>query len=1162
LDHVAKVLTDGSQGRRAAERIVLLCFLGSGMSGLIYQVIWVRQLVLVFGATTFAASTVLTAFMGGLAIGSYYSGRRCETYARPLRLYGLLEIGIGLYGMAVPLIFAVLPRVYEPIWLRLHLSFLALTIIRFALATLVLIVPTALMGATLPVLSLFYARDHRLVGLRVGWLYSINTFGAVIGAAASGFILIPAVGMHATTTIAAAMNVLLGVVALATDRSARSSIVHSGHNGPAPAVDERGGLFGRLRQRPSPSDKQASSAGPAIRVPNNPTRLGTNIALAAFAASGFVALSYEVIWSRVLALIIGSSVYAFSIMLATFLIGLAAGASLVSRAVDRMKNPAVFFGLIEIGIGVSSLIGAYCFNQLPYVFIGLYRWLGSSNMAVLLLVRFLVASMVMIVPTLLMGALFPLVVRIVHARPGGIAPAPDRDASAPGQSGPTSSASRTVGQVYSVNTVGAIAGAFASGFILVPWLGLLDSLRLCVAINFVIAGGLFLGLRQVSGEADARRRDSIPRKSGKRDTRAKQEAMPGRFTRRLALAAAGFLLLATGVLKPTWDVAVMSSGVYRYAPSISKLNRREFFDYFASGGQGETIFYKEGITATVVVQRQNGGRVLKVNGKPDASTAGDLPTQVLIGSMPLLVREKTDDVLLIGLGSGVTLGSVEQFPVKHVTCVELEPAVIEASHFFDDVNHRSLDDPRLKLVANDGRNFIDTTDERYDAIISEPSNPWLTGVANLFTLEYFKRGAEKLKDDGVFSQWLQIYEMPPEDVKTLIATFQAVFPRVYLFRGAEGDLMLLGSKRQLPLDLGIIRSHLADPRVAADLGRVHVNSAADFVSRFYLGPAELSRLAAGAQLNTDDNALIEFSAPRRVGIDEETIARNLKTLLALAASPVPYLGGDFIEDPEGAPEAVFAPAAHFESHGAADFLLDAALGAIKRDDLDRAEQFAGYSIELGETARAHAIMGEIRSAKGDGDAGLEEWRQALALDPANFFTLIDVGKYYLMKQDPGQAAPYLDRALQQDARSSRAHHLRGLAYQASGDNAHAVGEYRLALPDGKYARSIQTFYLNFGTALVSLGLYEEAAQMLEEYCKLAPNDPDGHYQLGAAYEVLAERSVQDPFTDRVIEELKRAAALRPDHAMTHYYLSKAYRRLGLYDQANSEFELYERLSRQ
>ncbi|MFY9571555.1 MAG: fused MFS/spermidine synthase, partial [Blastocatellia bacterium] len=218
-----------ANSRRDATWVVLLCFFASGVSGLVYQVVWVRELVLVFGATTFAVSTVLTAFMGGLALGSYYFGRRSETVARPLRLYGLIEIGIGLYGLAVPLIFAALPSIYHSFWSSLQLSFFALSIARFVVATLVLIVPTALMGATLPVLSSFYARDSRRIGLRVGSLYALNTFGAVLGAAATGFVLIPVLGMKAATIAAATMNILLGAVALTVSRRAESRTPQEAH---------------------------------------------------------------------------------------------------------------------------------------------------------------------------------------------------------------------------------------------------------------------------------------------------------------------------------------------------------------------------------------------------------------------------------------------------------------------------------------------------------------------------------------------------------------------------------------------------------------------------------------------------------------------------------------------------------------------------------------------------------------------------------------------------------------------------------------------------------------------------------------------------------------------------------------------------------------------
>jgi spermidine synthase len=1127
------------------------------MSGLVYQVVWVRELVLVFGATTFAVSTVLTAFMGGLALGSFYFGRRSHKITRPLRLYGILEIGIGIYGLAVPFIFAALPIVYHPFWRWLQLSFFAISLVRFIFAALVLIVPTALMGATLPVLSSYYARDAERIGLRVGSLYSLNTFGAVLGAAATGFVLIPTLGMHATTVTAAAINIILGAVALKVSSAGESKDADLGlddnraaEEGPLAPQEKRrffAWLFVLMRAyRPrngkrvsdteqmattqsatKQTEREARPASPrrASKATERLSRSEIITVLGGFAVSGFIALSYEVIWSRVLALIIGSSVYAFSIMLTTFLVGLAVGASLASRLVDRIRRPMLAFALIEIGIGVTSFAGAYLFNDLPYVFVQLYRWVGSNSFGVILFARFLIASLVMILPTLLLGALFPLVVKTVSA--GG-----DRQRSG-----------RTVGDAYAANTVGAIAGSFASGFILIPWLGLLGSLKLCAALNFVVAAALFIVSRASVAEEMSKRTKG---KGGKGDAGNKKAAFAYPPTRPV-YSWAGIVLSAVFIIgvvlfEPPWDSEVMSSAVYRYAPQLSNKSKQELFEYLKSG-QGETIFYKEGITATVAVQRQGGGRVLKVNGKPEASTAGDMPTQILIGTLPLLVRQQTDDVLLIGLGSGVTLGSVEQFPAKRITCVELEPAVVEASQHFQDVNNRPLDDPRLRMISNDGRNFIYTTSEKFDVIVSEPSNPWLTGVANLFTLEYFKRGAERLKEDGLFSQWLQIYEMAPEDVRTLVATFRAAFPYVYVFRGAEGDLMLLGSKSGQRLNLPVINSHFDDPKIAADLKRINTTSASDLLSRFYMGPDEVTGLSEGAPLNTDDNALIEFNAPRRVGTAEETIELNVKQLLAAARSPSPYFEG----------QKSFAL-------DEANLMVAIALSAVKRDDRARAEQFISYSLEFADTAQAHSMLGELRFARGDETGAVEEWQTALALEPNHFYTLINLGKLYLTRQDIARSAPYLDRAIAIDANSARARHLRGLAYQATGDNARAALEYRKALPDVQYARGVQTFYLNFGTALAQIGLYAEAAQMFEEYARLQPNDFEAHFQLGSAYEILSERSLDDQMTRRAVEELKLAIALQSNHAMAHYYLSKAYRRLEMYDEAEMAFERYERLS--
>jgi tetratricopeptide (TPR) repeat protein len=247
-----------------------------------------------------------------------------------------------------------------------------------------------------------------------------------------------------------------------------------------------------------------------------------------------------------------------------------------------------------------------------------------------------------------------------------------------------------------------------------------------------------------------------------------------------------------------------------------------------------------------------------------------------------------------------------------------------------------------------------------------------------------------------------------------------------------------------------------------------------------------------------------------------------------------------------------------EHRSTAELLIDMALGAIKRDDARRAEQFVDYSLGLLQTARAYSVRGEISLTRANPKAALESWEHALGLEPGHFYTLINLGKYYLQQQEAEKAAEYLDRAIRVDPDSARARHLRGLAFQAIGDVAGAVGEYRRALPDRNYVKGIKTFYLNFGTALASLGLYEEASQMLEEYTALVPGDFDGQYHLGAAYEIIAERTLDDLYTHRAIERLSRAVALKPTQAMPHYYLSKALRRLGRYDEAEAEFELYER----
>ncbi len=728
-------------------------------------------------------------------------------------------------------------------------------------------------------------------------------------------------------------------------------------------------------------------------------------------------------------------------------------------------------------------------RELPYTFLVLFRAFAGSATALLLGTRMIAAALVMLAPTILLGAIFPLVVRAAIGRVDAVG--------------------RVVGRLYSVNTLGAIVGAFATGFALIPLLGVEGTLVAAVGFNLVAAALVVLASESAS--------------------------------RWLRIGVALFLVVLTAFLaplRPEWDPAVMASGVYRYAPSIKATTRSEFYQYYANKGDGETVYYRDGVSATVAVQKQLGYTILKVNGKPDASTAGDLPTQALVAHLPLLAHPDPKSALVIGWGSGVTVGAALTHPLDTVTAVELEPAVVEASHFFDDANGRPLKDPRLELLLNDGRNFLVGTDRRFDVIISEPSNPWLSGVANLFTREYFDAGAARLNEGGIFCQWLQIYEMRPADVETLLATFAHSFQTVYVFRGASGDLMLLGARTPFSLDFQRIDGRiLAAGPVATGLARIGVRSAAALLSRLYLTPPAVAEFTRGAPLNTDDNARIEFQAPLHVGVaGEETESSNVSALEGAAKPVLPFIAG--------APDSL---------------LEDMAISAIARSEPRRAEKFVDEALSRGESARAHSILGELRAAAGRDEEALAEWQRAIAIAPDDLATNLDLGKYYLGKGNFDFALAHLDRAVAAAPDNPRAHHLRGIALQARGGAAEAaLEEIEKARSDGRYLENNPALGLAYGRALRDVGRYDEARAPLEAYTAKVTDDPIGFFELGQLDLIEADRALDAAKYAKAEQAFVRALTIDPTFADAHRSLSLTYRKQGRLDEAQSEFTLFER----
>jgi len=790
-------------------KLIAICFLLSGGTGLIYEVLWARMLGLVFGATMVAISAVLAAFMGGLALGSWLAANSAAKVKRPLRVYAFLEIAIGLYALAVPLLFRGIDRVYAHVWQQFHPGFYGFAFARFLLATVVLLVPTALMGATLPVLAAALQRSSGNTASAVARLYTWNLFGAIIGAIAAGFFLLPQCGVRATIWIAAATNLVIGVAAFLLDAKAADS---------QSDVDD---LSVHDTGMAHPLTRQAA-------VLTQPQRQKTFWLFCAF-TSGFVTISMQVVWSRMLAMIIGSSTYAFSMVLALFLAGLALGGYLASAKQDanaRWLRRAVL--VIEILTAFTLFLSLRITSATPDFLISTGFRLGINSLIGLLALQIAAAALLILLPATLMGMVMPLVLMWAGTR--------TQDELSVDSS---QSSGRLVGQSYALNTIGAIAGSVVAAFVLIPGTSTRFTI-FCVAAICIIAGGIAY--------------------------EPKRATFDRALARSLAIGGAAAIVIAMFVVWPRLNLNALSTGAYDSYVRVLARARGDVPDKDQTDGAGnhQLLMYEEGRTATVSVRRDWGITSVAINGRTNASDAGDMPTQVMLGQLGVLTAPRTGRALIVGFATGVTAGSVLQSPIESMDCVEIEPAAVASSRFFEHVNNHPLSDPRLHLIIDDARTYLRINPATYDIIISEPSHPWVPGVANLFTREFFALGRARLKDDGVFVQWLQIYQLSTESLRSVLATFHEAFPYVAVFRvqgAAKGkDLILLGSRMPIRLDRMNVR--LNDLRTKADLERVGIKSADDVQAWFVCDETQLDPALAGSVINTDDNMHVETVAPR------------------------------------------------------------------------------------------------------------------------------------------------------------------------------------------------------------------------------------------------------------------------------------------------------------
>jgi spermidine synthase len=768
--------------------VIGLCFVLSGATGLIYEILWARMLGLVFGATTLAISTVLAAFMGGLALGSAIAGKLGRRIRKPLSTYGWMEIGIAIFALLVPFLFQWVDNIYAWIWQQFHPGFFAFSVWRFVLSSLLLLVPTTLMGATLPVLSaaLVSSREHD--SNAVTRLYSCNLLGAILGTLAAGFLLLPILGVRMTIVVAASINILVGIIAIVQQRKSVTvaETKESAEINDGPEIVEGYGFW----------------------------------LLAAF-VSGFVTISTQVSWTRWLSMIIGSSTYAFSIVVSLFLIGLAGGAWIIGRSKSKEALRTTIIK-VEIFTALAVFLSLFVVSKIPNLLVVLGLKLQVGSWPALLALQIMSAALLVLVPALLMGMVMPLV--LVWA----------------GSS--KTRAVSLVGRSYAINTLGAIAGAFITGFILIPRTSAKFTIIVAAAMCVLVAGVAFKPAANATEPA---------------------------LRRALAIGAVPIVWIVLMVAAPSISLIDLSVGAYDSLIRVLAQTREGIVNETAQQSEGkavrELLMYEEGPTSTVTVRRDQDTVSMAINGRTNASDSiYDMPTQVMLSQVPMLVAPKIGNGLIIGYATGVSVGSMLQSPIESVTCVELEPATVRGSKFFNHVNNQPLNDPRTHLIIDDARTILRVTPNRYDVIVSEPSHPWVPGVANLFTQEFFEMGRSRLSDQGVFVQWLQIYQLSTESLRSVLATYHKVFPHVLVFRvgglNKGKDLILMGSNT--PLNLDKIKERILDERIAKEIARVELKSEADVRSWFVCDEKKLGPAVAGAVINTDDNMHIETTVPK------------------------------------------------------------------------------------------------------------------------------------------------------------------------------------------------------------------------------------------------------------------------------------------------------------
>ena len=839
---------------------MLLALFLSGLAGLMHEVVWAKLLANLTGSTAKAHAVVLAVFMGGLAIGAVWFGRRSDKRERPLKVYVALEVLIGLYCLVLPFLTQGAGALYESLAGATFEQPGLKLVLRLVLALVVVMAPAVMMGGTLPVLARYLIQEVAQTRKAVASLYALNNIGAVLGSGAAGFYLLPELGIWSALGVASTMNFVAAALVWLAD--SRMQFVAAEESKPTATLEGPHYTAGQFRAT-----------------------------LWALALSGFAAMGYEIVFLRLIGLGFGSSNNSFTVMLMCFITGIGIGSWIVSLV--NVKRPLWWLAASQVAVLVSLIAITPLMERLPYVISSLRTDLlvfanpddpiPSGEVAwgyeLFLAGQAGYCFLMLLLPTICIGFGFPLVSQI--------------------QARSAASIGGTIGNTYAWNTIGNVLGVIVTSLVLMPLGGVDGSFH----FNLVLNGVAILLLIGAATDASALARGL----AGLAATAAAA-----------LYALYGFVPHPIEGTQPIWARTLrQSEGHLRLRkgppenadPLLLSRHPASNFDWWkkkhlqdpAPKANGWDEFYlEEDADASVMGVRRERLAAIYINSKGDASTGPlDMITFLLSGHIPMFFLPESAaaaakrNVMVIGHGSGVTTGAISIYDeVERIDVVEISKAVLDADKLFTHANHQVLSNPKTHVYLDDARTFLRTVPRKYDLIVSQPSNPWIAGIGSLFTIDFFEDCRDRLTDDGIMMVWFHHYEQSNETIQLITRTAHQVFPHVECFLTVESDTIGLASMKPLPVDFARMESLFDRPEIRADLARVGVYNLAGLLAYHGVNSRHFAATVGEGPINTDDHQRLEYLGARNM-----FLGRNADLLEKDPGfDPLPEGGTDWLFD--------------------------------------------------------------------------------------------------------------------------------------------------------------------------------------------------------------------------------------------------------------------------